>query len=257
MSFLNYYLTAILGVFLYMVIIFFIAKSKDKYSIVDIGWGPGFVLIAWITFLLESNFGIHSLLTTILITIWGMRLGVYLYVRNAGKPEDYRYVNMKKGWKTNIPTKAFFQVFMLQGFLMLLISYAIISVNYSSASDFGVLAFIGLILWIFGFLFESIGDMQLKKFVRNKKPGEVMKTGLWKYTRHPNYFGESVQWWGIFLISIESSKDFFNLITPVVITYLLLFVSGVPLLEKKYKDNPDFQEYASKTSIFFPWFPKR
>jgi steroid 5-alpha reductase family enzyme len=117
---------------------------------------------------------------------------------------------------------------------------------------------IGLLVWVIGFVFESVGDSQLKRFIKNpENKGKIMDKGLWRYTRHPNYFGESVMWWGLAIMAISVQYGYIGFLSPIIITYLLLFISGVPLLEKAFKDNMEFQKYAARTSIFIPWFPKR
>ncbi len=132
--------------------------------------------------------------------------------------------------------------------------------NSSDIASLRVVDFIGLFIWIIGFLFQSIGDYQLKQFVSNREnKGRIIKSGLWKYTRHPNYFGEATMWWGIFVIGLNPSSNagLYGIFSPLIITYMLLFVSGVPMLEKKYKDNEEFQKYAKVTNKFVPWFPKK
>lgn len=243
-----------LAVFFYMSLFFFIGLLKKDNSIVDIAWGTGFLVVAVISLIVSGNFAIKKLLVTVLVCLWGIRLTLHIYNRNKGKDEDFRYANWRKSWKY-FNLRSFFQIFMLQGFLMILISLSVISINSSPVSTLSFLGYFGIIIWIIGFLFEVIGDFQLREFVRRKKPGQIMQTGLWKYTRHPNYFGESVLWWGIYLLAL-SSGSFWTILSPLLITYLLLFVSGIPLLEEKYKDNPEFIEYKKKTSMFFPWFPK-
>ena len=176
--------------------------------------------------------------------------------RNLGKPEDFRYAAWRKDWGKWLIPRAFLQVFMLQGVIMLIIAYPIIMNNATTVASLGALEIIGLAIWIVGFTFEALGDKQLKDFIADKtNKGHIMKKGLWKYTRHPNYFGEATMWWGIFIIAIPSSSGIVGIISPITITLMLLFVSGVPMLEKHYKDNKEFQEYSKVTSIFVPWFP--
>ena len=141
--------------------------------------------------------------------------------------------------------------------LLTIISIPIFIVNFSTLEGLVILDYIGIIIWIVGYYFEVTGDAQLKAFISKKEnKGKLMKSGLWKYTRHPNYFGEATMWWGIFLIAFNVGGIFPAIISPLLITYLLLFVSGVPLLEKKYKDHPEWPEYSRKTSKFIPMPPK-
>jgi len=245
---------------LYFSIFYLIAQKKQNNSIVDIGWGLGFVLVALYS-LLYSLFAQTLTLTqvtvTLLTTAWGLRLFIYISIRNFNKPEDFRYVEMRKKWK-NPTIDAFFKVFMSQAGFMLIIALPIITAYLSNqeASLFTLIP--GVLVFFIGLVFESVGDYQLRQFVKNKvNKGHIMQSGLWKYTRHPNYFGETLIWWGLFLTVSSLSYFYLAMISPILITYLLLFVSGVPLLEKKYKNNLEFQEYAKRTSIFFPLPPKK
>ena len=254
---MDLYFQSVGVVFIYMTIFFIVAQFVKNNSIVDMGWGLGFVVIAIYTLLTTGNYNSQSIIVTALVVVWGTRLFYHIIIRNLGKPEDFRYVAMRKKWGKWVILNAFLRVFMLQGVLMLIIAYPIIMNNASSGGKLGAIEIIGLVIWIVGFLFEAIGDKQLKNFIGNKKnKGHLMKEGLRKYTRHPNYFGEATMWWGIFIISLSSASGIVGIISPIIITLLLLYVSGVPMLEKHYKDNKEFQSYAKYTSVFIPWFPK-
>lgn len=256
---MNIWLSAALLLLVYFTIIFLVAQKIENNSIVDSAWGPGFMLVAAYTFFAAGNRTERGLVVTILVSLWALRLFFYISVRNWGKAEDYRYVDMRKRWGDSFPrVKAFFNVFFLQGVLMYLIAITIILANLSDKGGLGLLDYAGILLWIFGFYFQSVGDAQLKAFKAKKEnKGKLMTEGLWAYTRHPNYFGESAMWWGIFLVSVSSTNGIFGIISPILITYLLIYVSGVPLLEKKYKDRPDFIAYTKRTNKFLPWFPKK
>jgi len=250
--------------FVFFVIFFIIAQVKKNNGLADMAWGLGFVVVAVTSLIYAGTYTIPALVITGLVMIWGFRLFFFIGLRNWSKPEDFRYVNMRNKWKTNIPLKAFIFVFMFQGLLLYVISMPIQLVNLSgndlSNNNSYIVLILGVFLWLFGFYFEAVGDQQLKNFKKDpKNKGKIMQTGLWKYTRHPNYFGESVMWWAIWVVSLSgfAISSLFGIIGPFVITFLLLFVSGVPLLEKKYKDNVLFQEYAKKTSIFIPLPPKK
>jgi len=248
---------AALAVFCYMSILFVIAMFKRDNSIADIGWGLGFVVVALLTFFLEQGFTARHILVTVLVVIWGIRLSTHIYLRNRGKGEDPRYAVWRKKWGKWVVVRSYFQVFMLQGLLLLFIAYAIILVNSSSQAGLSILDICGLAIWIIGFLFESIGDLQLKRFISDEKNRDrILTTGLWRYTRHPNYFGEATMWWGIFLIALSVPYGWTAIISPAVITFLLLRVSGVILLEREFTDNEEFEEYKRRTSAFIPWFPK-
>ena len=249
------YLYSILVLFIYFNIWFLIGQIKKNNAVVDIAWGIGFVVVAWFTFIFSDKMLINYIIT-LLVSLWGLRLGYYLFKRNWNKSEDYRYVNMRKTWIKYPLLQAYLKVYMLQMILMFVISLPIIFINNVNSS-LNIITYLGVLVWIKGYFFEVVGDYQLKKFVSDKSnKGKIMKSGLWKYTRHPNYFGEATMWWGIYLISF-SVGGLYTLISPLLITYLLLFVSGVPLLEEKYKDNQEFIEYAKVTSVFVPWFPKK
>ena len=240
----------ILVVFSFMILMFIMGLVKKNNGVVDVGWGLGFILIALFTFIKNGSYTLLQLIGTTLVIVWGLRLSLHIYARNKSKPEDFRYANWRKQWGKWLNLRAFFQVYMLQGFLMLLIAISIIVINSYSYSRFGVVSIIGFLLWVFGFIFESVGDYQLKKHLKKSK--SIMQTGLWKYTRHPNYFGEAVQWWGLGLMAL--SIAWLSLLSPIIITFLLLKVSGVPMLEKKWKDNKEYQKYKKHTNAFFPWF---
>jgi steroid 5-alpha reductase family enzyme len=255
---IQYLLFSALAVFLYMTLLFAISMAKKDNSIADIGWGVGFVLVSFLTLFLERGFEIRHVLVTGLVLIWGIRLAVHILMRNKGKGEDFRYAKWRKEWGKYFVLRSYLQVFMLQGLLMLVVSYEIILVNSSVKSGLNILDILGVMVWLFGFLFETVGDFQLLKFKRDKNNrGKIMTSGLWRYTRHPNYFGEATMWWGLFLIALSVAHGWTALISPLVITVMLLRVSGVTLLEKKYKGNKEFEEYAKRTSSFIPWFPKK
>ena len=258
------YLIVGLVLFLFFTLFFIIAQMKKNNGLADMAWGLGFVVVAITSLIYSKSFSLMSITITILVLLWGLRLFLYIGIRNWNKPEDYRYVNMRKKWKTHLKLKAFLKVFMLQGILLYVISLPIQFANQSSLEIHSITHYLvfglGVILWIIGYYFEVVGDAQLKAFKSDRQnKGKIMQSGLWKYTRHPNYFGEAVMWWAVWIVSISTLEtlNLIGFVGPLLITLLLLFVSGVPLLEKKYKDNPLFQEYARKTSVFFPLPPKK
>ncbi len=235
---------------------FVISSLKKRNDYADIAWGLGFVLLSWSGGFIDG-LNLRSLIVNFLITIWGLRLAWHIYLRNHNKPEDYRYQAWRKKWK-NFYLRSFLQIYMLQGLFLYLIILPVLFINKSSFNGFQILDVIGFIVWVVGFYFESVGDYQLKKFISNPlNKGKLIDEGLWRYSRHPNYFGEVTQWWGIFIIALSLPLSFFTIIGPVTITILILFVSGVPLLEKKYAGRKDFEEYKKRTSIFFPLPPRQ
>lgn len=243
----------------YFIVWFIISISKNNYSLVDIAWGGGFVVVVWVGFLTTLNMTAQGITILVLVSLWGIRLFWHLARRNWNKPEDYRYVNMRKRWGTKfVNLKAFFNVFFLQGILLFMISLPIMHTFSKETVSFSWWQYVGIALWVLGFIFEVGGDQQLENF--KKKPenkGKLLTTGFWSVTRHPNYFGEATCWWGVFLIAVTQLSDIWLIISPVLITLLLLFVSGVPLLENKYKDRSDFQAYAKYTPKFFPIIGKK
>jgi steroid 5-alpha reductase family enzyme len=241
-----------------MSLIFMLAWIKKDNSIVDFAWGIGFILVAILTFFLETEFVTRHVLVTALIFIWGTRLATHIALRNKGRGEDFRYAQWRKDWGKWFFIRSFFQIFMLQGFLLLIIAYPVMLINHSEETGFVFLDILGLIIWLIGFVFEAVGDYQLAKSKRKaENKGKIMAQGLWRYTRHPNYFGETAMWWGIFLIALSVKNGWTAIVSPLLITFLLLRVSGITMLEKKYVGNKEFGEYAKRTSAFFPWFPKK
>jgi len=238
----------------YMSIIFIIALLLKNNSIVDIAWGLGFMIISGFGLLKIENFSLSIILINSLIWIWGLRLTVHIYFRNRGKCEDFRYNNWRKTW-TNFYLRSFLQIFMLQGLILLIVSMPIIRLNTYETYNIEFIQIIGILIFIIGFKFEAIADYQLLRFKKDENnKGKLIKKGLWKYSRHPNYFGEALLWWGISISAIDNFNSFFIFSSPILISFLLLFVSGVPMLEKKLKSNPEFLDYASKTPVFFPNF---
>ena len=257
------FLVNAVALFVFFNMFFVIAQLKKNNGIADMAWGLGFVVVAVTSLLFKGDYSIQALAVTLLVILWGFRLFFYIGLRNWSKPEDFRYVEMRKKWKTNVGLKAYFIVFMLQMSFLYVISLPIQLVNFVEVTlDLTgyIILGVGVFLWIIGFYFEAVGDGQLKNFKKNpENKGKILSTGLWKYTRHPNYFGEALMWWSVWIVSMStlSLTSLYGIIGPIFITYLLLYVSGVPLLEKKYKNNEAFQAYAKKTSIFFPLPPKK
>jgi steroid 5-alpha reductase family enzyme len=227
-------------------------------SIVDIFWGCGFVIIAWFCALTTDGAGPRRLLMTALVTIWGLRLAIYLFWRNAGKGEDYRYQAMRKRIRS-FPLVSLFLVFGIQGALIWIISLPVqAAVSSPWPEHLTALDLAGVALWATGLSFEALSDWQLARFKSDPaNKGKVMERGLWRYTRHPNYFGDALLWWGLFLIALSTPNGWMTIISPVVMTVLLLKISGVALLERSLnRTKPEYAAYARRTNAFFPWFPK-
>lgn len=245
--------------FIYFTALFLWAQALQDNSIADLAWGIGFILVAFLGYLVMPRKTTVASITVLLVTIWGLRLFLHLKKRNMGKTEDYRYVQMRKRWGTKwLSLKVYLNIFVLQGILLAVISIPIILVTTSDNNHFYFWNFLGLVIWLVGFTFEAVGDYQLIRFKNNKKNnGKLFTKGLWSITRHPNYFGEALSWWGIYLLTLNTTRNIWGIIGPVTITFLLLFVSGVPLLENKYKGRPEFVEYANKTPKFIPFIGKK
>jgi len=254
---LQVFLLSALTIFVYMTLFFLLAQALKDNGIVDIGWGIGFIVLSTVLAFTGIEITQRQFLLYILIFLWGFRLSFHIFLRNNGKPEDFRYANWRKEWGKFVVIRAFLQVFMLQGFFIFIIALPIIITKLSSPESLGIIEIVGAAIWLVGFYFEAMGDYELLKFKKDpKNKGQIITTGLWKYTRHPNYFGECVMWWGIFIVSIPSDYVWITIISPIVITWLLTRVSGVPMLEEKYKGNKQFEDYAKKTNAFVPWLPK-
>lgn len=243
-----------------LTILWVISLLVKDASIIDIYWGLGFVIIAWFYAYLTGweQLGFRNLLLLALITIWGLRLSIYLAVRNLGKGEDPRYVQMRRQGGPGWWWKSYFQVFLLQGVLLWIIS-SIYPLSFLTHTDFGGLDYLGTGLWATGFFFETVGDWQMMQFKKDPaNKGKVMDQGLWRYSRHPNYFGDATLWWGFFCFALAHPQGIFYLFSPVLMTFLLLKISGVTLLEKDLKKSkPQYAEYIQKTSSFVPLPPKQ
>jgi steroid 5-alpha reductase family enzyme len=229
-------------------------------SIVDIIWGFGFVVIAWVARATADGVGARQWLLVVCTTIWGLRLSAYLYWRNHGKGEDFRYKAMRKKHGDKFAMISLRTVYLTQGLLMLLVS---LPVQFGQMADrptrLGPLAWIGVALWAVGLAFETIGDLQLARFkAQPDSAGKVMDRGLWSWTRHPNYFGDFCVWWGLFVIAAETRLGLASFVGPLIMSVLLIRVSGVPMLEKTIgRRRPGYAEYVERTSGFFPRPPRR
>jgi steroid 5-alpha reductase family enzyme len=246
--------------FFTMTIFFIVAQIKKDNSIVDIAWGIGFIQIALYTFYKNPSAGLLQYCVTALIVLWGLRLSTHITIRHSKIGEDPRYAVWRTAWQQHgsyyFYLRSFFQIFMLQGLVMLLVSLPVLAINSSMLTIIDMSGLCGLGIWIIGFLFEAVADYQLATFKKqHRHDGDILSSGLWYYSRHPNYFGESLMWWGIWLLSIHTGFALVTIISPVTITFLLLYVSGIPLAEKALSNNSAFQKYKSRTSAFIPLPP--
>jgi len=253
------FLLILLVLFGFFVITFIVAQLFRNNGYIDIVWGLGFVVSAGMSFLVGQPHGAIPMVMTIFIGVWGLRLTWHLARRNIGKPEDFRYADMRRRWNpSTFYIRMFIQIYLLQFILNSVINLPAIVTNLQDLNGWGVPASIGLAVWAVGFAFETAADHQLKVFKANpKNKGRLLTTGLWQFSRHPNYFGEAAQWWGIYLMAINDFHNLWLIISPLTITLFLLFVSGVPMLEKKYEGRADWEEYKKRTNKFFPGPRKR
>lgn len=260
MTFVEIFLWAFPVIMILMTAVWIVSVFMKNASIVDPFWGMGFVVAAVYYFLQSPGFETRKLIVLALVVIWGLRLSVFLFWRNAGKGEDYRYQNFRRSYgEHRYWWVSFFQVYLLQGFLMWLVSAPLLGAMYYAGNDaLGVLDVAAIIFWVIGFSFEAGGDYQLARFKANpQNKGKVMQKGFWKYTRHPNYFGDAAVWWGYALFSLAAGS-YFPVVGSLIMTLLLIKVSGVALLEKSLKEKkPEYLDYVNKTSAFLPWFPRK
>jgi steroid 5-alpha reductase family enzyme len=248
---------ASLILFFYMTALFFLALIRHDNSIADVAWGPGFVAVAWITLCINGPFTPRQLIAAAMISVWGLRLAIRIHLRNRGKGEDVRYRKWRESWGEHFIIRSYFQVFVLQGFILLLNIFPVLVINTYAAGKLGILDLGAVFLWVLGFCFESISDWQLDRFMANpSNRGNIMDRGLWRYSRHPNYFGEVMMWWGLYVVALSVPWGWISIIGPLTITATILFISGIPMTEKLMESNPDFAAYKKRTSIFIPWFPK-
>ena len=258
MPFTNLIIVSGAAILLMMTLLWLISLALKNASIVDIFWGLGFVLVTWLAFeLAPQGYLPRKQLVANLVTIWGLRLTIHIGLRNFGKPEDFRYAKWREENGARWWWYSFFQVFLLQGFLMWIISMPLIAAQTSGfPAILTPLDQIGEAIWAIGMLFEFFGDRQLMRFKANPaNQGKLLTTGLWRYSRHPNYFGEAVLWWGFYIIAMAAGF-WWTIFSPILMTYLLIKVSGVSMLESNMKLRPGYKEYMKKTSAFIPWFPK-
>lgn len=252
--------TAAVVVLALMLTTWVVSVIVKNASIVDIVWGLGFVLVAWAVRLrVDEGLAARQNLLVAMTTVWGLRLGGYLLWRNHGKGEDYRYRAMRKHWGPRFPIISLLTVFTLQGVLMFVVSLPVQLGQTRIEPDLGWLAIVGVVVWVVGIFFEWVGDAQLARFKGDpSNQGKVMNRGLWKFTRHPNYFGDACVWWGIALVAAETTVGRWGLVGALVMTILLRRVSGVVLLEKSLsKRKEGYAEYIARTSPFFPRPPKK
>lgn len=239
----------------YMSIWWLIGRRLKRLDVADTAWGGGFILVALASWLTNPNF--LTSLIAILVLAWGLRLMSHIWRRSRAKShDDPRYQELSAKWGRNFWLRAYVAVFMLQGLLLLLVSMPITAAAAQSQTPSTMIAIIGVVVWLAGFNIESAADRQLAEFVANPaNKGKIMGSGLWRYSRHPNYFGEIMQWWGVWVLTL-GGLWWAAIVGPITITWLIVFVSGIPLLERRYRSNRDYQNYSKRTSMLVPLPPR-
>ncbi len=248
---------SLLVVALAMVVTALVARRLGRVSVVDVTWGLLFVLVAWVSYAVGTSSG-RSLLLAVLVTLWGGRLAWHIRRRALGAGEDPRYEKMladaPEGRRFSHAVR---RVFLVQG---LAAWFVALPVQVAAATDqpLGWVAAVGVLVWLVGVTFEAVGDAQLAAFKADPRTrGTVMDRGLWAWTRHPNYFGDSAVWWGVFVIAAEAWPGVLTVLSPVLMTYVLAFATGARLLESEMAKRPGYPEYQQRTSMFFPLPPRR
>ncbi len=243
-----------MGIWVYMSVGFVVSLVLRRNDIADVFWGPGFLLIGALTAFRAGEPNLRGWLVLSLILLWALRLSLHIATRNRSRQEDFRYQAWREQWGRTFYWRSYLQVWLLQGFFMGIVSSPlIVSVADRGSGELGAVEWLGLAVFCGGFLFEAIADLQLARFKRDPaNHGHLIQSGLWSRSRHPNYFGEAMLWWGIWILSLKAPGGFAAIIGPLVITYLLRFVSGVPMLERKYEGHPEFERYKSRTPAFVP-----
>jgi steroid 5-alpha reductase family enzyme len=255
------YLTSLSVSVSLMSAVWLISVIRRDASLVDRFWGLGFVAIGWTLAALQVSLSLHQITLLSVLTIWGLRLSIYIHVRNRGKPEDYRYQAMRAKAPDHFWWQSWLRVFMLQAAIQLIVACPVIFVlTRDSSAVFFPLTLLAGVIWLIGFIFEAGGDWQLSQFKKNpKNKGQLMMTGLWSLSRHPNYFGDALQWWafGLFALCFGFSAVP-TLIGPMVMTFFIRKISGVDLLEKDMqKKHPSFADYAARVPAFVPFYQCR
>lgn len=256
MFILEHYLLTLLPLLLLAVLGWAVSLRTNNVTMVDTMWAIFFLVATGLSFFLFAVPSVRAFLIFLLVIIWSCRLSIYLHIRNHNKPEDLRYQAIRQRNEPNFRIKSVYLVFVLQALLAWFISLPL-SVATQSENPLNNLDFIGIALWILGMSFQVIGDAQLARFKsKPENKGKVLASGVWKYTRHPNYFGESCIWFAYGLIAAGAGV-WWTMISPIFMTYLLVKVTGAALLEADISDRrPGYKKYIQNTSRFIPWFPK-
>ncbi len=243
-----------------MLVLWLVSIPLKDVSYIDTFWAAGFVIVAAATYLLLQPATLHQNVLLGITTVWGLRLASYLFLRWRREGPDPRYVALLKKAPGNPHMTSLTKVFLLQGVMLWIVSLPVQVGQWApGAASLGLLAWGGVVLCVIGILFESIGDAQMKAFRGNPaNAGQVMDRGLWRYTRHPNYFGDACVWWGLWLVAVDAGAGLWTAVGPALLTWTLVRWSGAALLERRLKrSRPGYEEYLARTSSFIPWPPKR
>lgn len=244
--------------FFYMSAWFFVSLRAKRYDVIDVAWGPGFIFLTLLSlYSRNGDLDFRTWLLLILIFFWGLRLFIHTFRRNLKREEDWRYHEWHDSKSCRHSICTYVQVFLFQAALMMIISLPVVySINLIFLPMVEI-NYVGLVLALIGLSIETIADQQRFLFLSQKdNKNKIMTKGLWRFSRHPNYFGEITFWWGIYFLVLGAPQSWMLLISPLMLTYIMVFVSGLPT-EKKYKDRQDFKEYKMKTSPLIPWFTKK
>lgn len=233
---------------------FLVSRLLKRNDVADVGWGIGFIIFSSLFIERWEFLSFKASFVLFLLGAWGLRLAFYIFIRSYGRPEDPRYASWRKQWKKKEPYLAFGKVFLLQSFLLTIIALPIVAIVKDQEAMVGVPDFIGLCLFITGFLFELVADIELYQFKANtRNKGKILNKGVWGLCRHPNYFGEILIWWGFFFFAINTKIGPYTVIGPILISFLLLRVSGVPMLDQLLKKKgPVFKDYVESTPAIIP-----
>lgn len=252
-------LVSLVAASVFMSLVFLVGRRLRRYDIVDVAWGLVFIVIAVTAVAFNQSYDLASILVLGLVMIWGFRLSYHIAQRiRATTMEDKRYVAMRSKWRSgNEDLAIYLRIYLTQGLLATIVSLPVLVIAVAPVAIPPPFLVVGLLLWLVGFSLEVLADRQLRRFIRNPAhKGQLMTAGLWRYSRHPNYFGELTQWWAIGLIGLALPLGWIGLIGPLLISYLIIFVSGVPPMEKAFAGRAGWDEYRRRTSVLIPWFVK-
>lgn len=258
MELINFIVASFVGAFALQQIAFVASVRLRRVDVVDIAWGLSFIAGYFAMQIYEPKRSAAVILIGLILLAWGLRLSWHIYRRfKRTKTQDERYTKLMSAWpKDNRVARSYVSIFVVQATLATIVGLPIVAI-YVYEPNIGGLVVAGAIIWLIGYVIEVVADRQLKKFLTSEsKSGDVMKTGLWRYSRHPNYFGEVTMWWGISVIGLSTPAWWLGVIGAATITWFICFVSGVTLAEARMSRRSDWLEYKRKTSVFIIWFPK-